>query len=105
MLKDVMAAVRRERARLLDTGSIQGVEPLTVTRCFKPGEVTAMLRVEYARDVAITLQSEFMAMIYETVIIPHLTGRDGPITVEGVAYYMVERLPMPGWRVINPMSA
>lgn len=29
---------------------------------------------------------------------------DGPLTFMGVAVYFVERLPAPGWRVVNPMS-
>lgn len=32
-------------------------------------------------------------------------SKDGPMTFMGVAVYFVEKLPAPGWRVINPMKA
>lgn len=32
-------------------------------------------------------------------------SKEGPMTFMGVAVYFVEKLPEPGWRVINPMKA
>lgn len=33
----------------------------------------------------------------------HPHAKEGPLTLEGVAVYLVEHLPEPGWRIINPL--
>lgn len=70
---------------------------------FKPEQVEKTLRVEISRDEMRNL----LKMLYDGAVnfYPHLNGqREGPPTLEGVAYYEVAALPDPGWRVINPME-
>lgn len=71
------------------------------------GQVNAMLRVEVDRLHEETLweAARFDLELRETLL-PHARGEsEGSITIRGVALYFVNRLPAPGWRVINPMLA
>jgi hypothetical protein len=118
MIEDIHNAIRRERAWLLglqalsirdDTpgASVESAAELRMERVyFKPAQVTVMLRVEVTRDRESDLWRELRDFdpAYSNTL-RGLDGHEGPATLDGVAVYIVWRLPEPGWRVINPMRA
>jgi len=69
-------------------------------RVLAPGIPDEVLRVEYDRNTHDQLMHEadhsLRAFIIERV------GREGPWVIQGVSWYRVDKLPAPGWRVINP---
>lgn len=84
-----VAAVRAEKHKLY----------AKLTRpIFTNDIVERLLRVEYDRIEAANVMASSGAMF-----VMQSGQAGGPLTIEGVTWYEVPRLPSPGWRVINPM--
>ena len=109
MIDDLLTAIRAEKADLHRTAYMpRGPEAYATLKpaagprpSFSTAQVEAMLRVEVVSRLIV----EVMNYLYEQYG-PIGLGKDGPIMLEGVAVYMVDRLPpsAPGWRVVNPMK-
>lgn len=102
-----VAAVREQKRWLFNLSSMTDLPKdglIKTARCFSPKQIEKMLRVEISRDEMPELIRDLGANFQDYVVREHLSGtREGPFTIEGVAYYEVAALPAPGWRVINPM--
>lgn len=57
------------------------------------------VRVEITRELEMELRS--LVSVNNLYLIHDPTKEDGPIEIMGVSYYVVRRLPEPGWRVIS----
>lgn len=68
----------------------------------------AVLRIEIDRDAEYALAESAYRNHDNSCMArwaDYRSGKlEGPLTFMGVAVYFVERLPAPGWRVVNPMS-
>lgn len=113
MIEDIRRAVNEQRRYLHSLHSPQteseGSTETTfrVRPSFKPEQVEAMLRVEVELRHEETLWSEAhreRSELFEQFL-ANRGDREGPFTIMGVALYFVDKLPAPGWRVINPMKA
>lgn len=84
--------VRRSVA--LAVSEVKALEPL-----MSDGLIRRALRVEIAQ----AWEDAFMCGLFSDITTRDLVrDRDGPFTYQGIAWYFVERLPAPGWRVVNP---
>lgn len=65
----------------------------------RPDWAERLIRVEITHEV----KCELRALCDRSEIFALFTapGPVGPMTIEGFAYYVVDRLPEPGWRVIR----
>lgn len=96
-LRRLHSAVRPEQGFLTDN------EPVNLTPVFSPAQVRAMLRIEVDREREIEVMRDRDALTLG--LRQQWQEGTGPLELEGVALYVVNRLPAPGWRVINPMDA
>jgi hypothetical protein len=111
MIEDITRALNVERRRLhaLTTqySAIPGKPGEVNTRLraipmFKAEQVERMLRIEIDRDH----EGDWLHALHRVGMIDYGASYwdyEGPRTFQNVDVYMVNRLPAPGWRIVNPM--
>jgi hypothetical protein len=108
MIEDISRALIVERRRLYSMrvpNLAPGKSPdeaIRLTAMFKPEEVDRLLRIEIERD----FEGDWLSALHRIGMIDHRTSywdHEGPRTFQNVDVYMVNRLPAPGWRIVNPM--
>ena len=109
MIEDIRRAVNEQRRQL---HSLTTLTPISPDHCrgvpsFKREQIEAMLRVEVERRHEETLWDDARhdGELFEQFRAVGRGEREGPFTIMGVALYFVDKLPAPGWRVVNPMQA
>jgi len=104
-MMDVIAKALNEQRRALHRTFVPqppgASEIQALTLAFKGSEVERMLRIEIERD----LEPEFARWLQYTgqSVGKSFFAHQGPWTFQGVDVYVVNVLPAPGWRIINPL--
>lgn len=105
LTNDIATALLIERRWLhgmVTHGPDEAVGGVRVAPAFKSEQVDAMVRIEVDRDHEHELFRDPSSHLSFQI---RSGPREGPLEFMGSALYIVDRLPDPGWRVINPMKA
>lgn len=107
-MMDALARALNEHRRALHKQMIQAPAPgvdasegFKLMPRFKPDEIERMLRIEIDRDNdGVWLEWQWRNGMH---INRDQASRDGPRQFQRVDVYIVDTLPAPGWRIVNPM--
>lgn len=103
LFEEIRAAVHVQRRRLHNTYHPDKFDPAKMAPSFKADQVEEMLRVEIDRDCQDRILSRADWEVRD-LWLGGPKGRPSPLKVDGISWYVLDQLPAPGWRVINPME-